>query len=315
MRSRLRAVLLVAVSCNLGACGTTVPELQEFWGSSGDAADKVNLINSQVKCELEESVRQLLEDDAITAKINNTPLQLGWLRDWAAQVTLTLTIIESTSVNPGVAINNVMHSATTTFGRTLITTPQSFSMGLGVSGSSAATRTDAMTAIYRLSDFANGPAHRDRTCIPNHTAKGFLFIQSDLKLKEWLYEALLPQVTGIVQFPSTANANVKSGFITHDVKFQIVSGANATPTWKLVQVTANTTSPFFNTTRDRTQDLLITLGPIQPGTPPKGTPALATAAQNSHLAQQIGEAVAASIRGLQAPPTIIPGLSTIIPGL
>ena len=84
---------------------------------------------------------------------------------------------------------------------------------------------------------------------------------------------------------------MKNGFITHEVKFQIVSGANATPTWKLVQVTANTASPLFNTTRDRTQDLLITLGPVQPGTPSKGTPALATAAQNSHLAQQIGQAV------------------------
>jgi hypothetical protein len=138
---------------------------------------------------------------------------------------LTLTIAESTAANPGASINTVLNNATTTFGKTVITSPQSFSMGLGISGSSAATRTDTLTAVYKLSDFAKGEP-KGFSCIPVQTANGFLFVQSDLKLRQWLYEALLPQFTGVVQYPSSSNANVKNGFITHDVKFEIVTGAS-----------------------------------------------------------------------------------------
>jgi hypothetical protein len=287
MLGQFRPALVVLILCALCACGTFVPEIEEFWGSPDDVGIKVNAITSQVECELRESVRSLLAADAKLAKESGTKPQLTFLMDWSAQVTLTLTILESTALSPGVSLNTVLPNETKTFGRTVVTTPQSFSMGLGGTGSSAATRTDTLTALYRLSDFAHGPPVAGRTCIPPQTANGFLFIQSDLKLKQWLYQALFPQFTNVVQFPSTTNANVKNGFITHDVKFQIVSSGNATPSWKLVQVTANSVSPFFNTARDRTQDLLITLGPTQAGTSPKGAPALATAAQNAHLAQLI----------------------------
>src|SRR5262245_40518666 len=136
MCGQFRAALILAVSCTLGACGFSVPEIEEFWGNPNDVSIKVNAITSQVKCELRESVRSLLADDANIAKRNGTPPQLDWLKDWGAQVTLTLTIIESSAVSPGATINNILNNATTTFGRTIITTPQSFSMGLGVSGSS-----------------------------------------------------------------------------------------------------------------------------------------------------------------------------------
>jgi hypothetical protein len=180
MRSQSRTALIFAVSCNLAACGTYVPELEEFWGGPDDVSNKVNLITSQVKCELRESVRSLLTEDAKIAKRDGTKTQLDWLKDWAAQVTLTLTIVESTAANPGAAINTVLNNATTSFGKTVITTPQSFSMGLGVSGSSAATRTDTITAVYRLREFANGPP-QDITCIPEQSANGFLFVQSGSK--------------------------------------------------------------------------------------------------------------------------------------
>jgi hypothetical protein len=305
-------VFLFLILCALSACGTFVPEIEEFWGSSDDVGIKVNAITSQVECELRESVRSLLAADAKIAKENRTKPQLTFLLDWSAQVTLTLTILESTALSPGVSLNTVLPNETKTFGRTVVTIPQSFSLGLGGTGSSAATRTDTLTALYKLSDFAHEPPVAGRTCIPPQT-NGFLFIQSDLKLKQWLYQAFFPQFTNVVQFPSTANANVKNGFITHDVKFQIVSSGNATPSWKLVQVTANSVSPFFNTARDRTQDLLITLGPTQAGTPPKGAPALATAAQNAHLAQLIGQAVAAAIAGPPTPPALIPPLIPTTP--
>jgi hypothetical protein len=286
----------------IAGCGFVVPEIQEFWASPGDTSIKVNAIASQVQCELRESVRSLLADDLALAARNGTNPQLGWLTSWSAQVTLTLTILESSSLNPGVALNAPLNNALVTYGPTTITVPQSYSTGFGGNFSSAATRTDAITAIYNLGDFAGKPP-KNISCIPEQVPNGTLFIQSDLKLKQWLYEALLPQYTGIIQYPQYA-ANVKNGFISHEIKFEIVSIGNATPTWKLIRVSANTgNSPLVNFDRDRTQDLLITLGPtLATPPPPPGVariPALSTAAENSHLAAQIGAAVAAAIKNPQ----------------
>lgn len=75
-----------------------------------------------------------------------------------------------------------------------------------------------------------------------------------------------------------------SGFpqdsFSQELKFIIVSSGNIQPTWKLVQVSANTgNTPFFSTGRTRTHDLIITIGP----------PTTRTA--NDFLASQIGQAV------------------------
>jgi hypothetical protein len=67
---------------------------------------------------------------------------------------------------------------------------------------------------------------------------------------------------------------------SQELKFIIVSSGNIQPTWKLVQVSANTgNTPFFSTGRTRTHDLLITIGP----------PTTRTA--NDFLASQIGQAI------------------------
>ncbi len=289
---------IFAIACALSGCGAFVPEIEEFWSSPGDVSIKVNAIESQVKCELRESVRALLAEDAALSRQYGTPRQLTWLNDWAAQVTLTLTILETTAFNPGLSLNTPLNNAATTYGATTITVPQSYSFGLGGTLSSNATRIDTITSIYNLRDFANG-SPSDRTCIPAQPANADLFIQSDLKLKQWLYEAMLPQYTGIVKYPDKPNPDVKN-VISHEVKFEIVSSGNATPTWKLIRVSANTgSSPLFGTSRDRTQDLLITLGPTTQNKMVGGPPTLSTAAQNSHLASQIGLAVAASVRAPQ----------------
>ena len=75
-----------------------------------------------------------------------------------------------------------------------------------------------------------------------------------------------------------------SGFaqdlFSQEIKFIIVSSGNIQPTWKLIQVSANTgNTPFFSTGRTRTHDLIITSGPQRQRT------------ANDFLATQIGQAV------------------------
>jgi hypothetical protein len=69
---------------------------------------------------------------------------------------------------------------------------------------------------------------------------------------------------------------------TQEIKFIIISTGNITPTWKLIQLSANSgNGSFFSTGRTRTHDLLITVGP-----PTQRT-------VNDFLASQIGQAVRA----------------------
>jgi len=71
---------------------------------------------------------------------------------------------------------------------------------------------------------------------------------------------------------------------SQEIKFIITSSGNATPTWKLLPVSANAgNAPFFSIGRIRTHDLLMTIGP-----PTQRT-------TNDFLASQIGQAVQGGI--------------------
>jgi hypothetical protein len=103
--------------------------------------------------------------------------------------------------------------------------------------------------------------------VTGKTANASLFLQSDLKIADWLHDAVYLQTVKGGDFTQT-DPLTKDAALSHEIKFEIVSGGNLTPTWKLVRVSANQTAPFFNTTRDRTQDLIITMGPRAAQTPP-----------------------------------------------
>jgi hypothetical protein len=133
---------------------------------------------------------------------------------------------------------------------------------------------------------------RELSCLSGQ-ANGDVFLQSDLKLREWFQIAARPQYTGIANYQAVKGV---TDVISHEVMFEIVSSGNVTPSWKLVQATVNASSPMFNTTRDRTQDLIITMGPTQGD---KGSQTLAGPGQNSQLASEIGVAVAQAIKASQ----------------
>jgi hypothetical protein len=271
-----------------------VPDQQEFWGTPDDNSVKVNLIASQVVCELRRAVQKVFwkNQNVPVAYIGGPnagekPRDLKWFESWSVQVTLTLTIAENTAINPGVSLINVLPNGLTKFSNGSVTTPQSFTLGLGGTLSSAATRTDKLNMFYKVGELETALPSRDLTCIPPEQATGDLFIQSDLKLYDWLSAAILPYDARVITYQ---NNNTAQNAISHEVKFEIISNGNVSPQWKLVRVSANTGStPLFGVGRDRTQDLLITFGPTQKG--PNGTNELATAAQNLHSASQIGVAV------------------------
>jgi hypothetical protein len=83
-----------------------------------------------------------------------------------------------------------------------------------------------------------------------------------------------------------ARAGVK---VWHDVKFEVLSSGNITPAWKLTNATVDQTGSLFSTSRDRTHDLLITMGPGD-------STGLTGAAADADISQQITNGITTGLR-------------------
>jgi hypothetical protein len=309
---KLAVLLALGLPGLMTGCGTFVPGLEEFYDPQ-DTKTLADAVVYHVQCEVQTEIQSLLirDQDIAAAKIpvgrEHRPQgpRLDWLKTWGAQAILTLTVDEKSSLNPGVTLNTVLPNATTVFSNGNVTTPQSFSLGLGAGVSAAATRKEMVAWFIDFKNFTSGKALAraramgigDRPA-PCSEHKGIL-IQSDLRLREWLYAVVLPTVpqdafiSGFKEALATEAKASKKDVISHEITFAIQYNANATPSWKLVRVSANQgSSPLFNFQRTRTQNLLITMGPTTPAGPTQ-------AQQNAALASQIGIAVANAIKNSQ----------------
>jgi hypothetical protein len=324
-RFRFGAAAAVSLAALVGGCGSVVPNFGEFY----DTVPPENLVDAivgYVHCEVKSQIQFLILDDydrvLLGRALTGKPLtrRLTWLDDWAAQMTLTLTVDEKSTISPGVTLNTVLPNAISTFPSGNVTTPQSSSVALGASGSVDGTRKGVVSWYIDFREFTKDPmklaaARRARDKLyaearaagtahvasPCNNPRGVL-IQGDIGFREWLYMTLRPAfveggVTGDFAEDLKNEAKVsKKDALLHEVTFVVQYNGNVTPSWKLLRVSANPTGPFLSAQRTRTQDLVITLGQATDD----AKAAAATAAQNQALAIAIGNAVATAIRS--APP-------------
>ena len=294
--------MLAALTLELSGCGVFVPELQESVphpgpptiqeGLEGEAF--VNSIVFNVQCEVR---------DAIVQFYQQYPNGL-FLNTWGVQVTLNLQVEEKTSVNP--TGNWLPPSSASSV----------FNLGFGATATGDATRIDKVNWFAPISDFKGKRACGDQR--PN----GVFLLESDLRLKEWLYDAIQAQVTKNINFGNeTVNGPFKQNVISHEVKFEVTTAGNLVPGWKLTRLAINQSGTGLTASRDRTHDLTITFGPAEPtatvvakdqnGHPKKdarGKLLYVTSYQPtapalySHLASEIGLAVANGVKSALPPP-------------
>ena len=119
-----------------------------------------------------------------------------------------------------------------------------------------------------------------------------LLIQSDLKFKDWLYDQVTTAVTGETQVPVGTDTPVKQNVLSHEVSFEVVTTGGINPAWKLTEANFNQSGTFLQATRDRTHDLLITMGPGD-------NAGLKGAARDANLAASIGQSIANHSQSLQ----------------
>ena len=295
-----RYVLPATFAALLSGCGTRVPSITENPTATPELL--VEAIVHSIHCEVRNAIIKELGSTKYPEKYKPKPY-MDFMDDWGAEVALTLTIDEKSTLSP----NGLWMPS------------KIFNLSSGISGTSDAQRTEKMNWFYTFADLRNG--------VPCDTVEsphpvGSLLIQSDLKLDEWISSEALAVATNEIASPSSsqnqsttvtpatagatpppagtqpkavtpaatqAATGVTPNVISHEVTFDITTSGNVAPIWKLVRATVNGSGSLFAASRDRKHDLLITLGPIDHSNPsPNAPPALIPQAEASHAAQQTG---------------------------
>jgi len=273
----LRAVFVLALSAPLINCGSVVPSLQEFPGGAAEGQVLVHDIVSNVNCEVQQAVWALYKNRKHTL-----------LDNWGVQIALSLQVSEKGTVNPTVAW--LPPSPATAV----------FNLNAGLSASSEATRVDKLNSFFTVQELL-----KYRICVER--TNGPMLLQSDLKLKEWLFDVLDVGVTGQVNYKrDTPKSTFGNDVLSHEVKFEVITDGNLTPGWKLTNVSVNQDASLLSANRGRIHDLTVTFGPTdevlvveRDASGRAITRAVARpsqAALDSHFASQIGLAVANSIK-------------------
>jgi hypothetical protein len=233
MRNGASLVPLLVLCGFVGGCGFRVPDIQEV-GGRVEGQRFVQAILTNVTCE----VRNAL-NDLYLAYPEGT-----FIDRWGVQITLTITTDEKGEIAPGVSWTPPG-----------LTQPSSvFTLGAGVGFSADATRTNKINAYHLVVDL------QKTRCSEEARPNGLFLLQSDLKLSEWLFQAVIAAKTNTIDFPTTILA-IKENVLQHQIKFDVATSASLTPTWTLTRLTVNPSGNTFAASRTRSHELLITLGP------------------------------------------------------
>jgi hypothetical protein len=276
----IRFTVPICVAATLTGCGTFVPEIQDFGGAI-EGQRFVQAIVTNVTCEMQNAIYD----------VYTRPPYTTFMDEWGVQMTLSLAVNERGAINP--TVNWLPPSPATAI----------FNLAGGVNASAEATRVNKMNAYHLVKDL------RTRRCPDENRPGGPFLMQSDLKLNQWLFDAITAERTNSIDF-GVGGPLKGTNVLTHDVKFDVVTSGNMTPAWKFREVTVNPSGSFFSLTRGRTHQLIITLGPADKTVVTEmvqGRPRTFVVAQprrqaaDLHLSSTIGSAISESVRNSLRP--------------
>jgi hypothetical protein len=259
------------LSAALGGCGLFVPEKDLLsndnvpTGTPSPAGLYENRIVGHIRCELREGVRRALVFPNVQ-----------WLRSWGATVTLKMTVDELGGLSPGVSILQPLKNA------------QSFTLGLGVSGSAHTTRVETISFTLAFDELLK---ESPTSC---EGLQNGILIDSDLKIAQFIYDKAVVADVGEATNKSVTTPPYET--FQEDLTFVASMGGNATPTWKFTRITVDPNSPLLNVSRGNTNDVLITLAAVARKAT-RGTPAqLVQVGRDHHVDGLVGGATASQIQ-------------------
>jgi hypothetical protein len=288
------AVLSFLLPAAISGCGLYTPAKDPFTDDTPSAAGTSKQGNyesgivNHVTCEIAQGLSQ--------AK----GLKLPWLDKWGTTVTQSITVEDQSGLAPGLSLLTPLQNVIFPFpagfpGGGNVVSPQSFSLNFGVTASANGLRTETIQYTFRNKDILR---YTDpETCSSDHPG---VMIDGDLKIREFIYDKAVIAALGNASLkgsgPLAYQLPVFNTF-TEEITFVAAYGGSFTPTWHLARITANTSSNLAVAERTNTNDLIITLGPVDPHQPANGPVQLVMSAMNQHNARVAASAIAVSIQG------------------
>jgi hypothetical protein len=285
--AHLSRTAVVLVSLSLAGCGLAVPQLEEPWGNDESGQQMVRRIVKGVYCEIEDAVGKILEGDAKSVGAHGNKLKAEWLKKWGAQITFTLTIDESTDLNPGVSFKEPITPGFLRFPgiEEAAKVEQGFSLGLGGHVSARAERVNKINLYFTVDEMLKN-RRTEKVCRrqpgdgPNsfyiapsspqggafhgdpHAAdfQSPILMQSNLGIQKWLAAAIFAEQIADDAFLLNVSDGHPENAIQHQLNFKVVTGGSLAPSWNLVRVAAPNDT-LLGMARERVHDLLITFGP------------------------------------------------------
>ena len=239
MRTVVQAVTAGLVCISLAACGSTVPDVIVNPRDENAIGVFVNDVAFHIRCELHNAVVHDLDH-------RNVP----WLENWAAEVTLSMTINEKTLLNPGLGLTDTVFNSTT----------QTVGLALGGNFNQTATRVVSITFYEIFAKLKNEVYPKD--CEPPDAP----YFEGSLRIEESLNAGIYPaSLAGATSNPFIGGGPLKE--VSTTITFDVDVGGNVTPSFKFIHVSGNSSGTFLTADRDRKDQLLITMGPaVIPGT-------------------------------------------------
>ncbi|MBZ9843358.1 hypothetical protein [Mesorhizobium sp. CA5] len=236
---------------SLAGCGTTVPSIQDYPAKRTDLPLFIQTISESVRCQIQQAVAGIVNDDKENAA-QNGGRAIPWFDNWGVKYSLRFQVVETGTINPSLIYKPAA------FGNTL------FTLGAGGSVASTATREVKENFYFSVKDLV---AHR--ACQPVRKPEDRLksgLISDDLGLRAWLASYILATASGAGRAPADKNTPIEKEALTDRVNFKVVASGNLNPGWTLKVLNIDSKGDLLSASRDRSHELLITYGPIDPGT-------------------------------------------------
>jgi hypothetical protein len=288
----LAAQLLSAISFTVvGGCGLFTPEKNIL---SPDHVINEKGMTSEGKYENTVVTHILCEiSKGIWDATRNPYFYVPWLgsHNWGTAVTLTITVADQSSLNPNIALSTPLENAIRFFrvgGN--VTVPQSFSLAIGGTGAASATRTETIQFTYvndRLLAYANSNLEDGNvSCAKYHTG---VIVESDLKIDQFIYDKAA--VATLNNITSAETGYPPFNTFTDNISFVASLGGNITPTWKFARILVDPSGNLLSATRTNTNQVTITVGPIQTYASVYGPAQLSQGSQAQHNTQTLAGAI------------------------
>ncbi|WP_155912051.1 hypothetical protein [Methylobacterium sp. 77] len=238
--------------------------MNEAWEPSDINDDLAYRIKKSIYCELIQATRVFnsQERELFGKKLSRLP------KDWGAQMTLTLTVDETSSINPSGSYNRNISSAFDPLAPNKSVT-QSLVLPFTTQASTQAVRTDSFYSFYTIQELVRN-RYIDTTCgeydqktntlNPLDRSGSSYLLSGNLGIYAWMKGALLANNTiPTSKLPSSAKP---LDVLQYTIKFVVVTSAGFNPMWKLAPVSTGIGgSPLVSGNRTRSHQLLLTLGP------------------------------------------------------